>query len=100
MERRRAQTDLNFSYDQRIAAIVSVALVFSIPLALVSSYLWFVVGALLVVAYQLNRGLFRLFLSKGGLRLAIGGFLLQQLYYLYSLVGLARGSAYIFFLAF
>lgn len=91
MEHGRVQTDLNFSYDQRFAAIVSVALVFSIPLALVSPYLWFVVGALLVVAYLLNRGLFRLFLTKGGLRLAIGGFLLQQLYYLYSMIGLAMG---------
>jgi glycosyltransferase involved in cell wall biosynthesis len=96
MERGRAQTDLNFSYDQRFAAIVSVALVFSIPLAMVSPYLWFVVGALLVVAYQLNRGLFRLFLTKGGLRLAIGGFLLQQLYYLYSMIGLAMGLAIYF----
>ena len=68
-------------------------LVFSIPLALVSPYLWFVVGALLVVAYRLNRGLFGLFLTKGGLRLAIGGFFLQQLYYLYSMIGLAMGVA-------
>jgi hypothetical protein len=67
--------------------------------ALVNPYIWFVVGALLVVAYRLNRGLFRLLLTKGGLRLAIGGFLLQQLYYLYSMIGLAMGSAIYFFRA-
>jgi glycosyltransferase involved in cell wall biosynthesis len=96
MERRRPHTDLNFSYEQRIAAMVSVALVLSIPLALVSPYLWFVVGALLVVACWLNRGLFGLLLKKGGSRLAIGGFLLQQLYYLYSLAGLVAGTAVYF----
>jgi hypothetical protein len=37
-----------------------------------------------------------LLLTKGGLRLAISGFLLQQLYYLYSLFGLAMGSAIYF----
>jgi len=37
-----------------------------------------------------------LLLTKGGLRLAIGGFLLQQLYYLYSMIGLAMGSAIYF----
>jgi len=97
LERRRPHTDLNFSYGQRMAAMVSVALVLSIPLALVSPYLWFMVGALLVVAYWLNRDLFRLLLKKGGLRLAIGGFLLQQLYYLYSLAGLVAGAAIYFF---
>ncbi len=96
IERRRPHTDLNFSYEQRIAAMVSVALVLSILFALVSPYLWFVVGALLVVAYWLNRGLFRLLLKKGGSRLAIGGFLLQQLYYLYSLAGLLAGAAVYF----
>lgn len=96
MERRRSHTDLNFSYEQRIAAIVSIALVLSIPLALVSPYLWFLVGALLVVAYWINRGLFRLLLKKGGSRLAIGGFLLQQLYYLYSLAGLVAGAVVYF----
>jgi hypothetical protein len=76
--------------------MVSVALVLAILLAIANSYLWIVVGGLLIVAYRLNRGLFRLLLTKGGPRLAIGGFLLQQLYYLYSLFGLAVGSAMYF----
>jgi len=95
MERRRPHHDLNFSYDQRIAAMMSVALVLAILLSLANPYLWIVVGALLIVAYQLNRGLFML-LTKGGPRLAIAGFFLQQLYYLYSLFGLAMGSALYF----
>jgi hypothetical protein len=40
---------------------------------------------------DLNRDLYRLFYDHGGVRLAVRGFLLQQLYYLYSLVGLAAG---------
>jgi glycosyltransferase involved in cell wall biosynthesis len=96
MERRRFQRDLNFSCDQRFGAMASVALVLAIPLAFASPHIWFVVGALLIAAYLLNRGLFRLLLTKGGSRLAIGGFLLQQLYYLNSLIGLAAGAAIYF----
>ena len=51
------------------------------------------VAAMVIVAYWLNRDLFRLLYAKGGARLAIGGFFLQQLYYLYSLFGLAAGTA-------
>jgi GT2 family glycosyltransferase len=93
MERGRLQKDLNFSCAQRLGAIVSVALALSIALAFANPYIWLVGGALLIVAYRLNRDLFRLLFAKGGARLAIGGFLLQQLYYLYSLFGLAVGSA-------
>jgi len=54
-----------------------------------------VVGAF--IAYLLNEDLFRLLFTKGGARLALGGFLLQQqLYYLYSLFGLAVGFAMYF----
>ena len=93
MERGRLQKDLNFSYDQRLGAMVSVALAVSLALAIANPYIWLLAGALLIVAYGLNRNLFRLLYAKGGARLAIGGFLLQQLYYLYSLFGLAAGSA-------
>jgi GT2 family glycosyltransferase len=100
MERRSTQTDLNFSYDQRVASVVSVAMVIALVAALVNPYLWLVVGALILVAYRLNRDLFRLLREKGGLRLAIGGFFLQQLYYLYSLFGLVVGSAWYFLRSF
>jgi glycosyltransferase involved in cell wall biosynthesis len=92
MERRRLQSDLNFSYDQRIAAMVSVAMVLSTVLAAAIPYLWLVTIALMIVACVINRGLFSLLLAKGGIRLAIAGFFLQQLYYLYSLFGLAAGA--------
>lgn len=96
MERRRLQSDLNFSYDQRIAAMVSIAMVLSILLALAIPYFWLVTIALMIVAYVINRGLFGLLFANGGIRLAIAGFFLQQLYYLYSLVGLAIGTALYF----
>ncbi len=96
MERRRMQKDLNFSYDQRLGALVSVAMVIVALLAIRIPYFWLSVGALVVVAFVLNQSLFRMLFRKGGARLAIGGFLLQQLYYLYSLFGLAVGSAIYF----
>lgn len=93
MERHRMQNDLNFSYDQRFAALVAVALVVAVIAALMNPYLWLAMGSLLIAAYLLNRDLFKLLLRKGGPRLAIGGFFLQQLYYLYSLFGLGVGTA-------
>ena len=96
MDRRRGQKDLNFSYGQRVAAMVAVAMIAAFALAIVNPRFWFVLGALLVVAYWLNRGLFELLREKGGVRLAVGGFFLQQLYYLYSLFGLAVGTTIYF----
>jgi glycosyltransferase involved in cell wall biosynthesis len=96
MERRGLQKDLNFSHIQRIAALVSVALVLTMVWAVVNPRLWVVVAGLLGAAYCLNRGLFGLLLAKGGLRLALAGFFLQQLYYLYSLFGLAVGTVVYF----
>ncbi len=96
MERRHLQRDLNFSYDQRIAALVSIAMVAAMVAALAYPDLWFAVGALLIAAYLLNRVLFSLMFSKGGIRLAVGGFFLQQLYYLYSVFSLALGAALYF----
>jgi GT2 family glycosyltransferase len=93
MERRALQKGLNFSYAQRIAAMVSVALVLAIGSAIINPRIWVMVAALLGAAWYLNRGLFGLLLAKGGLRLSLSGFFLQQLYYLYSLFGLAVGTA-------
>ncbi|HEY6345735.1 MAG TPA: glycosyltransferase family 2 protein [Bryobacteraceae bacterium] len=47
----------------------------------------------IALAAAVNRGLYELFFRKGGLRLLVGGFLLQQLYYLYSVCGLVVGIA-------
>ena len=100
MERRRLQKDLNFSYDQRIGAMVSVAIVFATLLGYRESVSVVRGRHIVVIAYLLNQSLFKLLYDKGGARLAIGGFLLQQLYYLYSLVGLAAGSALYFLRSF
>ncbi|MGH7922974.1 MAG: glycosyltransferase family 2 protein [Candidatus Binatus sp.] len=93
LEGRRLPPDLNFSADQRVAAVVALALAISIVAAPFLSAVWLLVGALSVLGLWLNRGLYRLLLSKGGFRFAIKGFILQQLYYLYSIFGLAAGTA-------
>jgi GT2 family glycosyltransferase len=83
--------DLNFGTDQRVAAALAPGMV-----ALTAATAAFPPAALALVvcvgaAAWINRDLYRLLLRKGGLRLAAGGFLLQQLYYLYSAVGLGVG---------
>jgi GT2 family glycosyltransferase len=93
LEGRRLPADLNFSIDQRIAAVIAVALAVLIPAAIFRSQLWILVAALVAAAIWLNLGLYRLLFKKGGLRFSIGGFLLQQLYYLYSVFGVAAGTA-------
>ncbi|HZY60754.1 MAG TPA: glycosyltransferase [Candidatus Binataceae bacterium] len=84
--------DLNFTWRQRMAALTAAAL----PAALMGTLRWSwmaaVVGATLGVAVMLNRDLYRLFYDKGGVRLAVCGFMLQQLYYLYSIAGLTAGT--------
>ena len=47
----------------------------------------------LALAAFVNRGLYRLFYRKGGVSLLIGGFLLQNLYYLYLASALVIGIA-------
>lgn len=83
--------DLNFTWRQRLAALTAVALTAALMATLQWSRMGLVFGALLAAAAILNRDLYRLFYDHGGVRLAVRGFLLQQLYYLYSLVGLAAG---------
>ena len=93
IEHRHLQSDLNFSYDQRLAALVSVAMLPAVVLAFADHRIWWLTGGLLMIAWLLNRELFRLLRSRGGAPLAISGFFLQQLYYLYSLFGFAAGLA-------
>jgi hypothetical protein len=87
---------LNFAPDQRVAAIVAYPLVgfavasFFRPEALLGFALCFALAA------YINRKLYALFFRKGGLRLLVAGFLLQQAYYIYSLVGLALGVVLFF----
>jgi GT2 family glycosyltransferase len=94
LETGRLPRNLNFSWQQRLAAIVAIAEVVAI-VALVFNFrafsAWILLAALTGAATMLNVSLFRLFYEKGGVRLAICGFLLQQLYYLYSLYGFIAG---------
>ena len=94
LQRGRLPNDLNFTTAQRIASAVSVALVMSIALAIVRPRAWLVVAGLLALALWLNRDLYRLLFRRGGVRLGVSGFFLQQLYYLYSWFALAVGLAY------
>ena len=74
-----------------MAALVTLAIALVSTIAIVQYRLWAVVAALVSIALWLNIDLYRLFLRKGGLRLAASGFLLHQLYYLYSMFGLSAG---------
>jgi len=96
LERRRLPNDLNVAVDQRVAAMVAVALAIAIPVAIFRYQAWLVVALLLTAAFWLNRDLYRLFFRKGGLWLGFNGFLLQQFYYLYSLFSVVVGVAIYF----
>ncbi len=83
--------DLNFTRPQRLAALTALALAVALPLALYRGELWLLFAAVLAAAVIVNRDLYRLFYDQGGFRLAVCGFMLQQLYYIYSIAGLAAG---------
>ncbi len=93
LEGNRLPVDLNFSADQRIAAIVALAIVIVTSVAVLRFQLWMLVATLVALAIWLNRDLYRLLFKKGGFWLSVKGFLLQQLYYLYSLFGIGAGVA-------
>lgn len=86
-------TNLNFHREQRFAAALAAAGLVLGAATFLRPAAWPALAATGVAAWWVNRDLYRLFLRKGRLRLAIGGFFLQQLYYLYSLAGLAAGFA-------
>lgn len=91
MERGALPAELNLDPSQRVAAGLAVAFAACIALA---PFWWPALAAcapVVLAALYVNRDLFRLFLRCGGGRFAVLGFLLQQLYYLYSLAGLLLG---------
>jgi GT2 family glycosyltransferase len=87
----RLPRDLNFGSDQRVAAALAPGMVALAAAAVALPAAAFLLAACIAAAVWINRDLYRLLLRKGGARLAAGGFLLQQLYYLYSAVGLGVG---------
>jgi glycosyltransferase involved in cell wall biosynthesis len=93
LERKHLPAELNFSKRQRAAALVALVLASCIPLIPLRPGLGGVLAVLVATAFWLNLPLYILFLKKGGGRLMLAGFFLQQFYYLYSLSGLAAGAA-------
>ncbi len=93
LEGHRLPTDLNFSTDQRVAAVVALAIPIAISVAIFRFQFWILVAVLVSLAIWVNRDLYRLLFRRGGLLFSVNGFLLQQFYYLYSLVGIAAGVA-------
>ena len=91
LERGRLPAELNFATEQRVAAVIAIALLACAPLLLFRPEAVVVFVGLVAAAVWINRKLFALLYAKGGARLLLVGFGLQQLYYLYSLGSLLAG---------
>jgi GT2 family glycosyltransferase len=93
LARRRFSGELNASPAQQLALVIAVLLIGTgiagvfFQTARISS------AVLAGLALAINHRLFRLFWRKGGVRLLVAGFALQQLYYLCALAGLVFGIA-------
>ena len=97
LEYRHVPSGLNFAWDQRVAAILAYLMVAFLLAAFFRPEALLGLAVCFALAVYINRNLYALFFRKGGLRLLIAGFLLQQGYYIYSLVGLALGIVLFFF---
>ena len=93
LERRRLGGELNASLPQKVALLVAVALVASGLAAVSFALARFLFVVFSGLAFLINAQLFRLFWRKGGARLLVAGFALQQIYYLCALAGLLIGVA-------
>ena len=93
LERRRFGNELNASPLQQIALAVAVLLVISGVASAVFTTARIWLGLFAIAAFAINQPLFRLFWRKGGVRLLIAGFALQQVYYLCALAGIVLGIA-------
>ena len=77
---------LNVTAGERARAALAWCLPASIVGALADGLPWWVPAAAALAAGAANADLLRLFLRRGGVRLALGGMAFHQLYYLYSSV--------------
>lgn len=93
LEHHHLPKGLNFSRNQRLAALLAAGMVALLPIAIFRPLALVPLAGLLLAAAWINRGLYILFFRQGGTSLLIAGFILQQLYYVYSLVGLIAGIA-------
>ena len=92
----RLPSGLNFSSSQRLAALIAAAIATVPFMALMLPSALLALPILVLLAIWVNRGLLRLFLQRGRLKLLVAGFLLLQFYYIYALVGLALGFVFFY----
>jgi glycosyltransferase involved in cell wall biosynthesis len=85
--------DLNFGLHQRAAAVIAVAMGALAGATIFQPLVLIPLAWLLMAAAWINRGLYSLFFRRGGVRLMVGGLLLQQLYYIYCTIGLVAAVA-------
>jgi hypothetical protein len=93
LHRGRLSPELNASPVQQFASFVSVVVVFSGLAAISFPAARVPFGISVAAAGVINWRLFRLFWQRGGVRLLVAGFALQQLYYFCVLTGLVFGVA-------
>jgi GT2 family glycosyltransferase len=89
LERGMLPATLNFTKAQRLAALLPAA---AIAALLLPRGRWLALTLCATAACCLNADLYQLLYRRGGPRLTIAGFLLQQLYYLNALLGLILGA--------
>jgi GT2 family glycosyltransferase len=82
---------LNFSCPQKVAALLAPMMSVLLPLSIARPSLLVPMLVCMAAALVVNRDLFGLLFRRGGLRLAIGGFALHQLYYLNCIAGFVIG---------
>jgi GT2 family glycosyltransferase len=93
LERRRLSDRLNTGRLQQVALVIALLLVGSGVAAIASNAARIMFAGVAVTAFVINQSLFRLFWRKGGTRLLVAGFALQQLYYWCAFAGLMIGVA-------
>jgi len=91
LEHHHLPKGLNFSRNQRLAALLVAGMAGLMPIAIFRPLALVPLAGLLLAAAWINRGLYILFFRQGGPSLLVAGFLLQQLYYVYSFLGLIIG---------
>ncbi|WP_300513832.1 glycosyltransferase [Aliiroseovarius sp.] len=76
--------DLNTGWAERVKAVVALALLLQPAILLIRPDLWPLAVLIALLALFMNGAFARFLFRKGGLRLAVGGMLYHQVYYVYS----------------
>jgi glycosyltransferase involved in cell wall biosynthesis len=91
LDHRQLPKDLNFDAGQRLAAGLALTMGVLALAAIFNPRMLIALLPVFATAVWINRGLYRLFRRRGGIRLMVAGFFLQQFYYLYSVAGVVVG---------